>query len=75
MTGDPGGQFIETVRAGGVQVRFLMGVFGVSGSSTVKLRSNGHGVFSNCRILSNTSRSLCAVRISSSLPTGTSILQ
>lgn len=73
--GWPGGQFMETVRAGGVHVRFLTGVCGLSGRVTVKLRSNGHGVFSNCNILSKTWRSRVALRISSSLPTGTSILQ
>jgi hypothetical protein len=59
----------------GVQGRFLTGVCGRSGSSTVKDRWNGHSVFSNCRILSKTSRSCWARRTSSCSSTGTSIRQ
>jgi len=62
-------------RIGGVHGRFLTGVDGGSGSSTVNARLNGHSVFSNCRILSKTSRSSCARRSSSLFPTGTSIRQ
>lgn len=74
MTGC-GGQFIDTVRTGGVHGRFLTGVVGLSGSCTVKSRSKGHGVFSNCSILSRMSRNTAALRVSSSSLTGTSILQ
>jgi hypothetical protein len=59
----------------GVHGRFFTGVCGRSGSLTVKDLLNGHSVFSNCRILSKTSRSSCARYTSSSFSTGSSILQ
>jgi hypothetical protein len=44
--------------ARGVQGRIVTGT--CSGKSTVKVRLKGHSVFSNCRILSNTSLSSSA---------------
>jgi len=59
----------------GVHGRFLAGVSGRSGSSTVKERWKGHSVFSNRRMASKTSRSCCTRRASSWSATGTSMRQ
>jgi len=59
----------------GVHGRFLTGVCGGSGSSTVKDLRKGHSVFSNCKILPSTSRKSWARCASSLQATGTSILQ
>lgn len=75
VTGVGGRTVVDDRRDTGVHGRFLTGVCGRSGSSTVKPLLKGHSVFSNWRIWSNTARSSKARRASSWSPTGTSILQ
>ena len=54
---------------------FLTGVRGCSGSSTVKVLLNGHGVFSNKSTFSSTSFSASTCAFSSSFSLGTSMRQ
>lgn len=75
VTGVGGRKALDDRRDTGVHGRFLTGVCGRSGSSTVNPLLKGHSVFSNCRIWSSTPLSSKARRVSSWFPTGTSILQ
>lgn len=60
-----GGNTADDLRDIGVHGRFLTGVCGRSGSSTVKPLLKGHSVFSNWRIWLSTSLSSKARRVSS----------